>query len=86
MTKKQTGTDGTKEQEVSVDFGERKINTQNFSKTVVLPKTALTGCGCNLEDNLKVNVQLVQKGDERYIKLIPVCNPDLEKINKEVKQ
>jgi len=66
------------ENEVAIDFGERKVNTQNFSKTVVLPKTALTGCGCNLEDNLKVNVQLVQQDGEKFIKLIPVCNSDME--------
>ena len=59
--------------EVSIDFGERKINSQNFSKTVVLPKTALTGCGCDLDEDLKVNVQLVQNNGEKFIKLIPVC-------------
>ena len=67
-----------KENEVAIDFGERKVNTQNFSKTVVLPKTALTGCGCNLEDNLKVDVQLVQKDGEKYIKLTPVCQVNSE--------
>ena len=55
------------------DFGVRQVNTQNFSRTVVLPKTALQNCGCNLDDrNLKVNVFLVQKGDEKFIQLVPV--------------
>ena len=67
--------------EVVTDFGERKVNTQNFSKTVVLPKQALSNCGCNLDDDVKVVVQLVQKGDEKFIKLIPVCN-DKEQNNK----
>jgi len=67
--------------EVITDFGERKVNTQNFSKTVVLPKQALSNCGCNLDEDVKVNVQLVQKGDEKFIKLIPVCN-DKEQNNK----
>lgn len=71
----------TKETEVITDFGERKVNTQNFSKTVVLPKQALSNCGCNLDDDVKVVVQLVQKGDEKFIKLIPVCN-DKEQNNK----
>ncbi len=64
--------------EVTTDFGERKVNTQNFSKTVVLPKQALSNCGCNLDEDIKVNVQLVQKGSERFIKLIPVCDESME--------
>jgi len=71
--------------EVSIDFGERKINSQNFSKTVVLPKTALTGCGCNLDEDLKVNVQLVQNNGEKFIKLIPVCNTQTEE-QKEIEE
>ena len=74
------------ENEVVIDFGERKVNTQNFSKTVVLPKTALTGCGCNLEDNLKVDLQLIQKDGEKFIKLIPICSPDEDDTEEEVKQ
>ena len=72
--------------EVSIDFGERKINSQNFSKTVVLPKTALTGCGCNLDEDLKVNVQLVQNNGERFIKLTPVCNTQTENQKKKEKK
>ena len=64
--------------EVTTDFGERKVNTQNFSKTVVLPKQALSNCGCNLDEDIKVNVQLVQRGSERFIKLIPVCDGTVE--------
>jgi len=64
--------------EVTTDFGERKVNTQNFSKTVVLPKQALSNCGCNLDEDIKVNVQLVQKGSEKFIKLIPVCDESME--------
>jgi len=56
------------------DFGTRQLNQQNFSRTVVLPKTALQNCGCNLDDkDLKVNVTLVQKDDEKFIKITPVC-------------
>ncbi len=72
--------------EVSIDFGERKINSQNFSKTVVLPKTALTGCGCNLDEDLKVNVQLVQSNGEKFIKLIPVCQDKVENQKKKEKK
>ena len=55
------------------DFGSRQLNTQNFSKTVVLPKTALSNCGCNLDEDVKVNIKLVQKGKEKFLKLTPVC-------------
>ena len=54
-----------------VDFGERTISDQNFSKVCVLPKTALSNCG--IDQNMKVNVKLVQDKGERYIKLTPVC-------------
>ena len=61
------------------DFGTRQLNQQNFSRTVVLPKTALKNCGCNLDEkNLKVNVTLVQKDDEKFIKITPICETDTE--------
>ena len=59
---------------VYTDFGMRKILSQNFSRLVALPKTALTNCGCN--DTARVNVQLVQDNGERYIKLTPVCQTE----------
>jgi len=58
--------------EFITDFGERKVNSQNFSKTVVLPKQALRNCGCDLDKDVKVNISLVQKGDEKFIKISPV--------------
>ena len=61
------------EVESITDFGSRQLNTQNFSKTVVLPKTALSNCGCNLDEDVKINIKLVQKGKEKFLKLIPVC-------------
>jgi len=60
--------------ETVTDFGDRQLNKQNFSRTVVLPKTALMNCGCDLNDkDLKVNISLVQKNDERFIKVVPIC-------------
>ena len=60
--------------ETVTDFGSRQLNKQNFSRTVVLPKTALKNCGCDLNDkDLKVNISLVQKNDERFIKVVPIC-------------
>ncbi len=63
-----------KRAETVTDFGTRQLNKQNFSRTVVLPKTALMNCGCDLNDkDLKVNVTLVQKNDEKFIKVVPIC-------------
>lgn len=59
------------------DFGNRTISSQNFSKIVTLPKTALTNCGS--QETAKVNVKLVQDNGERYIKLTPICQTDKEK-------
>jgi len=62
-----------KNAETITDFGDRQLNIQNFSRTVVLPKTALKNCGCDLNDkDIKVNVSLVQKKDERFIKVVPI--------------
>ncbi len=76
ISKKKNGADSINEKEVSIDFGERKVNSQNFSKTVVLPKQALKNCGCDLDKDVKVNISLVQKGDEKFIKISPVCTKE----------
>jgi hypothetical protein len=54
---------------VVIDFGNRTVSDQNFSKVVALPKPALTNCG---DDVRHVNVKLVQTGTEKYLKLTPV--------------
>ena len=58
------------------DFGNRTISSQNFSKIVTLPKTALTNCG--VEETTKVNVKLVQQNGEKFIKLTPICETKKE--------
>jgi len=56
-----------------IDFGDRQLNRQNASRTVVLPKTALKNCGFDLDgDDVKVNVSLVKRDDEKFIKISPV--------------
>jgi hypothetical protein len=59
------------ESEISVvtDFGSRAVCNQNYSRVVALPKQALSNCG---KDVQHVNVQLVQAGTMRYLKLTPV--------------
>lgn len=71
------------ENEVTIDFGERKVNSQNFSKTVVLPKTALTGCGCSLDNDIKMNIKLVTKNGEKTIVLTPLCNTPTKTIEED---
>lgn len=56
------------------DFGTRTISTQNFSRIVALPKTALTNCG---KESTKVNVKLVQQDGERFIKLTPIAEREV---------
>ena len=56
---------------IVMDFGNRTISDQNFSKIVALPKTALTNCG----SPAKVNVKLVQQEGEKYLKLTPLPLP-----------
>ena len=60
-----------------IDFGDRQLNRQNMSRTVVLPKTALKNCGFDLEDDdAKVNVSLVERDDEKFIKISPIAEPE----------
>jgi hypothetical protein len=56
------------------DFGVRSICTQNFSKIVALPKTALVNCGM---ESTKVSVKLVQQNGERFIKLTPIAEKEV---------
>ena len=60
-----------------IDFGDRQLNRQNASRTVVLPKTALKNCGFDLDgDDVRVNVSLVQHDDEKFIKISPVIEEE----------
>jgi len=60
-----------------IDFGDRQLNRQNMSRTVVLPKTALKNCGFDLDvDETRVNVSLVERDDEKFIKISPVSSTE----------
>ncbi len=60
-----------------IDFGDRQLNRQNLSRTVVLPKTALKNCGFDLEDDdARVNVSLVERDDEKFIKISPIAETE----------
>ena len=56
-----------------IDFGNRKISNQNFSKMVALPKDALRNCGNGKA--MSVNVKLVQDKGKKFLKLTPICAP-----------
>jgi len=60
-----------------IDFGDRQLNRQNTSRTVVLPKTALKNAGFDLDDDeTRVNVSLVERDDEKFIKISPVTTTE----------
>ncbi len=60
-----------------IDFGDRQLNRQNMSRTVVLPKTALKNCGFDLDDDeTRVNVSLVERDDEKFIKMRPIAETE----------
>jgi|APSaa5957512535_1039671.scaffolds.fasta_scaffold03661_7 hypothetical protein len=61
-------TSKNKQSKMVTNFGERKISNQNFSKVIALPKTALQNCGI-VE---KLSVELVQEGENKFLKLSPV--------------
>jgi len=67
MNSKKTITKNHSSEPVIMDFGNRKVSQQNFSKIVALPKMALTNCGITSH----VNVKLVQTGKEKFLKLSP---------------
>jgi len=74
MNKSKSGTKNAKNTsksgsttQVTTDFGTRKITSQNFSRVISLPRTALDNLGTTT--NLKV--ELVQERGEKYLKLSP---------------
>ncbi|MDE1878743.1 MAG: hypothetical protein KGI07_09560 [Thaumarchaeota archaeon] len=57
-------------------FGTRKILHQNFSRLIAVPKIALK----RWHNPTHVKVELVEQNNERFIKLTPIENKDLEDI------
>jgi hypothetical protein len=70
MNSKKNSTKNHDSKSIIMDFGNRKVSQQNFSKIVALPKTALNNCGITSY----VNVKLIQSKDEKFIRLTPVEN------------
>ena len=64
-----------KPNETIVDFGEKKIPRQNYSRVITLDKKLLENCGCDTspDSEIKAKVELVKRPDEDFIKVTPFC-------------
>jgi len=74
--KRVTATKSKPEEEsefIETEFGDRKVSHINQSRMIAIPKMALINA-CGTADNLPVKVRLVQKGKEKFLKLVPICN------------
>ena len=67
---------------LETDYGPRKVSHINQSRMIAIPKMALKNV-CGTADHLTVNVSMVQKGKERFLKLVPIC--ETQKQTKETK-
>jgi len=65
----------SKNSETVINFGEKRIPRQNYSRVIILDKTLLQNCGCDVSANseIKAKVELVKKPDENFIKVTPFC-------------
>ena len=74
MTPKRANHNSSEEESefIETDFGDRKVSHINQSRMIALPKMALQNA-CGTTDNLTMNVSLVQKGKEKFLKLVPIC-------------
>lgn len=70
------------ETETIIDFGEKRVPRQNYSRVITLDKTLLQNCGCNTspDSEIRAKVELVKSHDENYIKIMPFCDkvPQIE--------
>ena len=68
--------------ETIIDFGEKRVPRQNYSRVITLDKTLLQNCGCDTspDSEIKARVELVKSHDENYIKVTPFCDkiPQIE--------
>ena len=68
---------------IETEFGNRKVSHINQSRMIALPKMALQNA-CGTSDDLTMTISLVQRGKEKFLKLVPICKViDEEDIDKE---
>ncbi len=70
------------ETETILDFGEKRVPRQNYSRVITLDKTLLQNCGCNTspDSEIRAKVELVKKHDESFIKVTPFCNSPQDEV------
>ena len=70
----------TTETETIIDFGEKRVPRQNYSRVITLDKTLLQNCGCDVspDSEIKAKVELVKTPDEVFIKVTPFCDDTTE--------
>ena len=66
----------SKNSETVIDFGEKRVPRQNYSRVITLDKTLLQNCGCDVspDSEIKAKVELVKTPDEVFIKVTPFCD------------
>jgi hypothetical protein len=62
---------------IETKFGSRAVSEMNKSRVIALPKVALSNM-CNNSEPTRLEVSLVQKQGEQYIKLSP-CTCEISK-------
>ena len=70
----------SKNSETIIDFGEKRVPRQNYSRVITLDKTLLQNCGCDVspDSEIKAKVELVKTPDEVFIKVTPFCDDTKE--------
>jgi len=70
------------ETETILDFGEKRVPRQNYSRVITLDKTLLQNCGCNTspDSEIRAKVELVKKHDESFIKVTPFCSSPQDEV------
>jgi len=58
---------------IETEFGDRKVSHINQSRMIAIPKMALQNA-CGTSDGLSMSISLVQNGNEKFLKLTPICN------------
>ncbi len=65
----------SQENKTVIDFGEKRVPRQNYSRVITLDKTLLQNCGCDVspDSEIRAKVELVKRPDENFIKVTPFC-------------
>jgi hypothetical protein len=80
MKKIITHTKKSKSEPSFLNLGTRMLNKQHQNRTLVIPKIALSNCGCTGDGKMSADIILVQESKEiRYIKVTPrMCEGDMK--------